>query len=89
MTVRLPWFCKPPNPPSNIAAVAEELLWTSAEQLQEIIPDLQEKCQVIFCGSPGTGKTYVAREIAKQCRVKVGDFEIVHFHHSCSYEDFV
>ncbi len=73
---------------SNIATLAQELLWQS-NHLQEIIDDLQEKHQVIFYGPPGTGKTYVAREIAKQCQLNGGDFEIVQFHPSYSYEDFV
>ena len=68
--------------------MAGNLLW-EPRQLQEIIEDLQEKRQVIFHGPPGTGKTYVAREIAKQCRMNGGNFEIVQFHPSYSYEDFV
>ena len=86
----------PPLPPveedpwsqSNITTLAQELLWQPGH-LQEIIEDLQEKRQVIFYGPPGTGKTYVAREIAKQCKLNGGDFEIVQFHPSYSYEDFV
>ena len=77
-----------PWSPANIDALARNLLW-DPKQLQEIIEDLQEKRQVIFHGPPGTGKTYVAREIAKQCRLNGGDFEIVQFHPSYSYEDFV
>ena len=77
-----PWF------PTNITALAQDLLW-QPNYLQEIIEDLQEKRQVIFYGPPGTGKTYVAREIANQCRLNGGDFEIVQFHPSYSYEDFV
>ncbi len=73
---------------SNINTLAQELLWPP-EHLQEIIEDLQEKRQVIFYGPPGTGKTYVAREIARQCKLNGGDFEIVQFHPSYSYEDFV
>ena len=86
----------PPSPPApedpwspdNIEALAEHLLW-SPPHLQEIIADLQEKHQVIFYGPPGTGKTYVAREIARQCEDNGGGFEIVQFHPSYSYEDFV
>ena len=62
---------------------------TRTEQLQEIIDDLQEKRQVIFYGPPGTGKTYVAKRIAEQCKHNGGAFEIVQFHPSYSYEDFV
>ena len=73
---------------SNTAKLADELLWPP-DPLQEIIDDLQEKRQVIFYGPPGTGKTYVAQAIAQHCQDNGGDFEIVQFHPSYSYEDFV
>ena len=80
---------EPLSPPEDLwSHLAQELLW-QPEHLQEIIEDLQEKRQVIFYGPPGTGKTYVAREIAKRCKLNGGDFEIVQFHPSYSYEDFV
>ena len=72
----------------SLAALAEELLWEK-EDLDEVIADLRDKKQVIFYGPPGTGKTYVARRIAQQCRLGGGDFSIVQFHPSYSYEDFV
>ena len=71
-----------------MTALAEELLWEKGD-LDEVIADLRDKKQVIFYGPPGTGKTYVARRIAQQCRMGGGDFSIVQFHPSYSYEDFV
>ena len=77
-----------PWAPANIESLSEELLWQPA-YLQNIIAGLQDKHQVIFQGPPGTGKTYVAKRIAEHCRAHGGDFKIVQFHPSYSYEDFV
>ena len=79
-----------PDPwsPDNIGRLAKDLLW-EPDHLQRVIDDLKKKRQVIFYGPPGTGKTYAAREIAKQSLLNGGDFEIVQFHPSYSYEDFV
>ena len=72
----------------NIRLLARQLLWETGE-LQKIIDGLRDKRQVIFQGPPGTGKTYVAKRIAEWCREHGGDFQIVQFHPSYSYEDFV
>ena len=77
-----------PWSPANIEALAKDLLWQPA-YLQKIIAGLQDKRQAIFQGPPGTGKTYVAKRIAEHCRKHGGDFRIVQFHPSYSYEDFV
>ena len=77
-----------PWSPANIESLAKELLWET-DALQKIIDGLQDKRQAIFQGPPGTGKTYVAKRIAEHCREHGGDFKIVQFHPSYSYEDFV
>ena len=77
-----------PWTPANIEALARELLWETAE-LQKIVDGLKDKRQVILQGPPGTGKTYVAKRLAEWCREHGGGFQIVQFHPSYSYEDFV
>ena len=72
----------------SIAELAEELLWQPA-YLQKIIDGLRDKRQVIFQGPPGTGKTYVAKRIAEWCRDHGGGFDLVQFHPSYAYEDFI
>ena len=90
----LPENGAPPVPPgdpwshADVEALAKELLW-ERPGLQKIIDGLKDKRQAIFQGPPGTGKTYVAKRIAEWCRDQGGDFEIVQFHPSYSYEDFV
>lgn len=85
---------RPPPPPSktetapNWPALAGRLLW-EPHHLEEIVADLEDKRQMIFYGPPGTGKTYVARAIAEQYAEAGGGWEIVQFHPSYSYEDFV
>jgi len=69
-------------------ALATKLLWEPGH-LDEIVADLEDKRQMIFYGPPGTGKTYVAKAIAEEYARVGGGFEIVQFHPSYSYEDFV
>ncbi|MCY3689492.1 MAG: AAA family ATPase [Gammaproteobacteria bacterium] len=56
--------------------------------IKRIVFSLERKRQIIFQGPPGTGKTYVAQELAKHL-TDDGCWEIVQFHPSYSYEDFV
>ena len=78
------------DPWSNhkIAELAEDILWKS-DDLQKIVYGLKDKGQVIFQGPPGTGKTYVAKRIAEWCKKHGGDYQIVQFHPSYAYENFV
>ena len=57
--------------------------------LEEVATLLEEKKQVIFQGPPGTGKTYVARALANRLAGAAGSVELVQFHPSYAYEDFV
>jgi len=54
--------------------------------VQEWIELLRDRPQLIFFGPPGTGKTYIAQELAKH--IAGDNVRLVQFHPSTSYEDF-
>jgi 5-methylcytosine-specific restriction protein B len=68
------------------AEFAGDLLMDQAE-LTKIIDLLWEKKQLIFFGPPGTGKTYLALELARHL-TEDGAVKLVQFHPSYTYEDF-
>jgi 5-methylcytosine-specific restriction enzyme B len=72
----------------DLDTVAQELL-IDAEWLGTVQRLLEHKGQVIFYGPPGTGKTYVAQELATVLAGHPGRVELVQFHPSYAYEDFV
>lgn len=59
------------------------------EFLEEVEALLEDKRQVIFQGPPGTGKTYVAQALAHVLSGCENRVELVQFHPSYAYEDFV
>ncbi|HUP24043.1 MAG TPA: AAA family ATPase [Thermoanaerobaculia bacterium] len=79
-----------PSEPEDdpLARLADELL-VSRESLAEIAELLADKGQIIFHGPPGTGKTYIARKLAAHLCGSQGRVELVQFHPSYAYEDFV
>jgi hypothetical protein len=64
-------------------------LYLNAAFLQQIKEMLKEKKQVIFFGPPGTGKTWVAQKLIEWLAPMPEQREVVQFHPSYSYEDFV
>ena len=59
---------------------------TMNTKLQSYIALLKANHNLILTGAPGTGKTYLAKEIAKEMGAEVG---FVQFHPSYDYTDFV
>ena len=73
---------------ASLEELADELMW-EPDRLRMVIHGLEDKGQVIFQGPPGTGKTFVAQRIAQWYRQQGGDYRVVQFHPSYTYEDFV
>jgi MoxR-like ATPase len=73
--------------PSSVQRLATQLR-VPRGFVSEVLELLDDKRQVVFYGPPGTGKTYVALAIAEHLTDPAA-IEIVQFHPSYSYEDFV
>ncbi|UOQ75618.1 AAA family ATPase [Hymenobacter sp. 5516J-16] len=78
-----------PEPYDQAMALAE--LFISAEKLAATLAALRRRRNLILQGPPGTGKTYLARRLAwlELGATDAARVELVQFHPSYSYEDFV
>ncbi len=81
-----------PQPPNAVFPAASEALakrlFLPLHWLQERVDLLNEKKQLIFYGPPGTGKTFIAQALGEHVEETDGEYELVQFHPSYSYEDF-
>jgi 5-methylcytosine-specific restriction protein B len=63
----------------------------SEADFKQAVALLKRKKNIILQGPPGVGKTFIARKLAYEIMQKVNDesIEMVQFHQSYSYEDFI
>jgi len=82
---------KPPGDKRSGApnSIGEELYLDPPSAFNEWLDLLRERQQIIFQGPPGTGKTYIARKLAEALVDNNGRVDIVQFHPSYAYEDFI
>jgi 5-methylcytosine-specific restriction endonuclease McrBC GTP-binding regulatory subunit McrB len=59
------------------------------KKLDEIKENLEANKNVILTGAPGTGKTFMAKQIAKELGCEDDNIDFVQFHPSYDYTDFV
>ena len=76
------------DPPRTRGQLAVEL-FMDTEHLERVVRLLEHRRQVIFYGPPGTGKTHAARKLAPHLAGNAARVDLVQFHPSYAYEDFV
>lgn len=77
--------------PYTVESIREDGCFVTSIELDEMIERLTARKNLILQGPPGTGKTWLARRLAwALCGERLsGNVEVLQFHPSLSYEDFV
>lgn len=65
-----------------------ERLYLPQDWLARVVQMIRRRKQIIFYGPPGTGKTFVAQELSEYL-TDTGNVQVVQFHPSYAYEDFI
>lgn len=73
----------------RLNALAADLLLEPPEMLYQWAELLLDARQIIFQGPPGTGETFIAQQLAEAVAGDPKRVELVQFHPSYAYEDFV
>ncbi|HKP53809.1 MAG TPA: AAA family ATPase [Chloroflexia bacterium] len=76
-------------PPVRNLAELQQLTGLSCEMLEEARDLLEDVGQIVLSGPPGAGKTWLARGLGTLAAGDPSRVQVVQFHPSTTYEDFI